>query len=229
MSAASSVICCPPSIQVVRDASQPGRVIQGRIVQQSSTWPPEWKAAVSLRWLTDQELAAAPPEGLEQAQADLARQWALRLADVLEDDPGAEAELRALLDEIGALLPGSTVSAGGHSVTAGRDVNVRADHGSVGIGQLVYRQPEVAGRPVSLASRPPLLAGREELLAGPGERLSGGAGGPGIVALHGLGGAGKTSVAVEYAHRRQALCNLSGIPWGWSAESQGGTDLNPPA
>jgi hypothetical protein len=83
---------------------------------------------------TRSQLAAAPPDGLEQAQADLARRWALRLADVLEDDPGVEAELRALLDEIGALLPESTVSAAGHSVAAGRDVSIRADRGSVAAG-----------------------------------------------------------------------------------------------
>jgi hypothetical protein len=35
--AASSVICCPPSIQVVTDASQTDRVSRGRIVQHSST------------------------------------------------------------------------------------------------------------------------------------------------------------------------------------------------
>ena len=67
-------------------------------------------------------------------QADLARQWALRLADVLEDDPGAEAELRALVDEIAALLPHSAVSVAAHSVAAGRDVNVRADRGSLAAG-----------------------------------------------------------------------------------------------
>ena len=83
---------------------------------------------------TRSQLAAASPDGLEQVRADLARQWALRLADVLEDDPGAETELRALVDEIGALLPDGAVSAVGHSVAAGRDVNIRADRGSFATG-----------------------------------------------------------------------------------------------
>ena len=73
----------------------------------------------------------ARPEGLIQVQADLASQWALRLTDLLEKDPGAEAELRALVDEIKATLLAGAVSAVGHSVAAGRDVYVRADHGSV--------------------------------------------------------------------------------------------------
>ena len=83
---------------------------------------------------TRSQLAAAPPDSLEQAQADLAGRWALRLADLLDDDPAAEAELRELVEEIGALLPGSAVSAVGHSVAAGRDVNIRADRGSMATG-----------------------------------------------------------------------------------------------
>ena len=54
-----------------------------------------------------------------------------------------------------------------------------------------------------LAPRPLFLAGREVLLADLDARLAAGEGhaGPRVVALCGLGGAGKTSVAVEYAHR----------------------------
>ena len=59
-----------------------------------------------------------------------------------------------------------------------------------------------AGRVLRLAPRPVFLAGREELLAKLEARLAGDAGAvPRVVALCGLGGAGKTSVAVEYAHR----------------------------
>ena len=83
---------------------------------------------------TRSQLAAAPPVAREQVQADLAAQWSVRLADLLEESPEAEAELRALLDEIGALLPGGGVCAAGHSVAAGRDVRVRADRGGVAAG-----------------------------------------------------------------------------------------------
>ena len=73
---------------------------------------------------------------------------------------------------------------------------------------------QAAQLPVSLPRRPALLAGREELLADLDARLTGGTG-PRVVALHGLGGAGKTSVAVEYAHRHLAEV---GLAWQFPAE-----------
>ena len=64
------------------------------------------------------------------------------------------------------------------------------------------RAGQVAGQVLRLAPRPVFLAGRDELLAELDARLAGGGGaGPRVVALYGLGGAGKTSVALEYAHR----------------------------
>ena len=67
-----------------------------------------------------------------------------------------------------------------------------------------------------LAPRPAFLAGREELLAALDARLAGGEdGGPRVVALCGLGGAGKTSVALEYAHRHLAEV---GVAWQFAAE-----------
>ena len=76
--------------------------------------------------------------------------------------------------------------------------------------------PVAAGRVLRLAPRPVFLAGREELLAELDARLAGGDGaGPRVVALCGLGGAGKTSVAVEYAHRHLAEV---GVAWQFAAE-----------
>ena len=83
---------------------------------------------------TRSQLAAAPPADLEQVQADLASQWALRLADLLEEDPDAEAELRALVEELRAMLPAGVVSAADHAVAAGRDVNIGATSGGVAAG-----------------------------------------------------------------------------------------------
>ncbi|HEV2375045.1 MAG TPA: hypothetical protein VGS19_23155 [Streptosporangiaceae bacterium] len=72
-------------------------------------------------------------------------------------------------------------------------------------------QRATAGQPVRLAPRPPALVGREGLLKELDARLAGGAGsGPQVAALCGLGGAGKTSVAVEYAYRHLAE---AGVVW----------------
>ena len=76
--------------------------------------------------------------------------------------------------------------------------------------------PVAAGRALRLAPRPVFLAGREELLAELDARLAGDDGaGPRMVALCGLGGAGKTSVAVEYAHRQ--LGEVA-VAWQFPAE-----------
>jgi Domain of unknown function (DUF4062)/Tetratricopeptide repeat len=73
-----------------------------------------------------------------------------------------------------------------------------------------------AGRVLRLAPRPVFLAGREELLTELDARLTGGDGArPRVVALTGLGGAGKTSVALEYAHRQLGQV---GVAWQLPAE-----------
>jgi hypothetical protein len=80
--------------------------------------------------------------------------------------------------------------------------------------------PKVPRKPMRLAPRPVFLAGREELLAKLGSRLAGDEGaGPRVVALYGLGGAGKTSVALEYAHRQLGGV---GLAWQITAEDPGG-------
>ena len=76
--------------------------------------------------------------------------------------------------------------------------------------------PQVPRKPVRLAPRPGMLAGREELLAKLDAKLAdGGDVGPRIVALCGLGGAGKSSVALEFAHRHQGEV---GVAWQFAAE-----------
>ena len=74
------------------------------------------------------------------------------------------------------------------------------------------------GLTMSLPPRPTLLTAREGLLADMDARLSSGTGsGPRVMALHGMGGAGKTSVAVEYAYRHMAEV---GLAWQFSAEDR---------
>ena len=76
------------------------------------------------------------PQGadLEQARAALAAQWATRLADLLDEDPAVEADLRTLVQQIQAALPAGMVSAADHAVAAGRDVNISASGGGVAAG-----------------------------------------------------------------------------------------------
>jgi hypothetical protein len=77
--------------------------------------------------------------------------------------------------------------------------------------------PEAPRKPVRLPPRPVFLAGREELLAEVGTRLTAGDDpGPRLVALCGLGGAGKTSIAVAYAYRH---LDEVGVVWQFPAEN----------
>src|SRR5262249_12165860 len=72
------------------------------------------------------------------------------------------------------------------------------------------------GRALRLAPRPVFLAGREELMAELDARLTCDDGArPRVVALYGLGGVGKTSVALEYAHRHLGQV---GLAWQFPAE-----------
>src|SRR5262249_11315876 len=69
---------------------------------------------------------------------------------------------------------------------------------TVGQLNLTYQRPEIASQPVRLAPKPQFLAGREELLAEVHTQLAADNGHwPRTVVLSGLGGVGKTSVAVE--------------------------------
>jgi hypothetical protein len=94
------------------------------------------KAEVVGRWLdeTRQQLAAAEGADPGPVRAAAAQRWEGRFADLLDEDPGVEAGLRALVEEIQARLPAGVTSAAGHSVAAGRDVNITASGGAVAAG-----------------------------------------------------------------------------------------------
>jgi tetratricopeptide (TPR) repeat protein len=79
---------------------------------------------------------------------------------------------------------------------------VTATGGGVAVGQIIYQPAPPSGRPIHLLPRPLYLAGRENLLADLHRRLADPAGGPQprVVALCGLGGVGKTSTTLTYAH-----------------------------
>jgi hypothetical protein len=75
--------------------------------------------------------------------------------------------------------------------------------------------PAVPIRPVKLSPPAPHLAGREGLLFQINGRLTAAGSWPRVLALHGLGGAGKTSIAVEYARRHEGEY---GLIWELAAE-----------
>jgi len=94
------------------------------------------KTQVAEQWLaqTHEELTTAVGSGLEQVREAQAERWAGRFADLLDEDPGVEAELRALVEEVAAQLPAGSVSAADHSTAAGRDVNITASGGGTAAG-----------------------------------------------------------------------------------------------
>jgi len=94
------------------------------------------KTEVAQRWLaeTHERLTVVEGADLDRARAALAQRWEGRFADLLDADPAAEADLRALVQEIRAALPARVVSAADHGVAAGRDVNISADRGGVAAG-----------------------------------------------------------------------------------------------
>jgi hypothetical protein len=94
------------------------------------------RTEVAEGWLAqtrEQLTAAGPGTAVERAQAAAAGRWADRFADLLDEDPGVEAALRALVDEVAAQLP-AVASAADHSLAAGRDVNITASGGGLAAG-----------------------------------------------------------------------------------------------
>ena len=81
-----------------------------------------------------EELAGVPAAELERAQSQLEAAWQTRLLDLLEERPETAADLQALVEQVQAQLPAGAVSAAGHGVAAGRDVNITASGGGVAAG-----------------------------------------------------------------------------------------------
>jgi hypothetical protein len=94
------------------------------------------KTEAAERWLaeTRDQLTAMEAADLDRARAAQAQRWEGRFADLLDEDPGTEADLRALVEEVAAALPAGVVSATGHAVAAGRDVSINADRGGIAAG-----------------------------------------------------------------------------------------------
>jgi hypothetical protein len=116
----------------VTDAWESARTGFGRLLGRGD--PAKAKLAGERLAQTHDQLAEASGADLEGTRAALEAQWVTRMRDLLEEDPGVEADLRALVQEIRARLPAGTVSAADHAVAAGRDVNISADRGGIAAG-----------------------------------------------------------------------------------------------
>jgi hypothetical protein len=132
----------------------------------------------------------------------------VRLSDL--QDPARARLVLAFRDEVaGAVRPAEFSDLQG--LIQGLSTGLQGE-----LGKLENRPAgQAAGRALRLAPRPVFLAGREELLAELDARLTADGAGPRMAVLCGLGGAGKTSVAVEYAHRHLGEV---GVCWQFPAE-----------
>ena len=81
-----------------------------------------------------EQLSGVAAADLERVKSRLEAAWQARLQDVLEEHPEIAADLQALVSQIEAQLPAEAVSAAGHGVAAGRDVNITASGGGVAAG-----------------------------------------------------------------------------------------------
>jgi hypothetical protein len=141
----------------------------------------------------------------------------VRLSDL--QDPARAPLVLAFRDEVaGAVRPAEFSDLKG--LVQGLSTGIQGELDK--LGKRVKRDegqagPVAAGRALRLAPRPVFLAGRTELLAELEARLGGDDGaGPRVAALCGLGGAGKTSVALEYAHRQLGDARVA---WQFPAEN----------
>jgi hypothetical protein len=92
-----------------------------------------WRSVV---WIIRVRNYRALESDRAQARTRLEAVWQTRLIDLLEEHPDAAADLQVLIDRIQAELPARVVSASGHGVAAGGNVNINASAGSVAAGTI---------------------------------------------------------------------------------------------
>jgi hypothetical protein len=139
----------------------------------------------------------------------------ISLSDI--DDPDKAPLVRAFRAEVGReVRPAEFRDEGG--LMRGLSTGVQSELEKLGErpGGVGAAAPWAADPVLRLAPRPTVLAGREDLLAELDNRLGGGdRSGPRVVTLLGLAGAGKTSVALEFAHRHVAEARVA---WQFAAQ-----------
>ncbi len=137
----------------------------------------------------------------------------VRLSDL--QDPARARLVLGFRDEVAGVVRAAEFS-DLKGLIAGLSTGIQGELDKAGRREERRAGPAAAGRVLRLAPRPAFLAGREELLAELDARLGGEDGaGLRVVALCGLGGAGKSSVALEYAHRHLAGAE---VVWQLAAE-----------
>ena len=156
---------------------------------------------------TREQLTGAQGADLEQARAALAARWAARLADLLEEDPGAEADLRALVQEIQAA---AACRGGVRSRSCGRG-RAGCEH------QRIRRRGRRRGDPRERGAAKPYPAGSGEPLAGPGDR--GHRGQASVVADRGGIAVGQLRLPQQRATRRPA--GAAGAPAAVAGRARG--------
>jgi tetratricopeptide (TPR) repeat protein len=145
---------------------------------------------------TELEFEAATEAGLPRLVFLLDEQAALPIpaAMLLDSDPDWQARQRAFRDRLrGADIMVATVA-------SPRELELELTH-ALQASSLVPRSGTGDGEPTgdTLPPRNPVFTGRDDMLAQVERRL---ADGPvAVVAVRGLGGMGKSQVALEYAHR----------------------------
>src|ERR1700761_9407460 len=77
------------------------------------------------QWLKDthEQLTSASEANIELIRTALVGRWAGRIADLLEETPEAEAEVRALISEIHREAPAVTPAGSGRASAAADDVS----------------------------------------------------------------------------------------------------------
>ncbi|MGW4800694.1 tetratricopeptide repeat protein, partial [Nonomuraea sp. NPDC004297] len=129
-------------------------------------------------------------------RSERSREW--------EEGPGGAEVDEARRGRIGKVERSIAVSGDnpGVAMTGDRATAVNVGHVDVVGDVRLPPRPQVPTRPVQLPPRPPRLLGRDETVEELRARLlDGGPAQPCVVAVHGLGGVGKTSLTLEYAHR----------------------------
>ena len=180
--------------------------INGRYSAREAAWAEPPREPITDDFQSEHDSAVLPDQG--KARRELARE--------LRGRPRSAEHIK-----LGRLAPGGEASHLGR-VEAGRDVKIIAKEGGFAVGVAIQQPPDPPSKPVRLAPRPTHLAGREDLLAYLRVRLTAGMshGRPRVVALYGLGGMGKTSMAVEYAYRQLGEV---GAVWQFAAENPAAT------